>query len=141
MKALNTLTISHALQRNCMKNTLKLALVASSIALLSACGGGGGDVVVVTDQPHAFLSVDNLNYGNGVVCVEDIFVDAFSAQGQQVARDLVDYYGTYDFGLRPIHNAYSAPTYCGGPTSNYTPPPGTIVDASYYYNVIIPRLR
>jgi hypothetical protein len=123
-----------------MKNSLKLALVASSIALLSACGGGGSDVVVAA-QSHAFLSVDNLNYGNGVVCVEDIFVDAYSAQGQQVARDLVDYYGTYNFALSPIHQAYSAPTYCGGPTSNFTPPPGTIVDASYYYNVIVPRVR
>jgi hypothetical protein len=128
-----------------MKNSLKLAslklsLVASSIALLSACGGGGGDVVVV-DTSHAFLSVDNLNYGNGVVCVEDIFLEANSPQGQQVARDLIDFYGTYNFALSPIHQAYSAPTYCGGPTSNYTPPPGTIVDASYYYNVIVPRVR
>lgn len=127
-----------------MKKSLQLAvkstLVACSIALVSACGGGG-DVVVVTDQAHAFLSVDNLNYGNGVVCVEDIFVDAFSAQGQQVARDLIDFYGTYNFALSPIHQAYSAPTYCGGPTSNFTPQPGTIVDASYYYNVIVPRVR
>lgn len=121
-----------------MKKTLKLALLASSIAILSACGGGGGDVVIVTDQPHAFLSVDNLNVGNGTVCVEDIFLDAFSSQGQQVARDLIDYYGTYDFGLRPIHNAYSAPTYCGGPTANYTPAPGVIISANDYYNVIAP---
>ncbi|MEY4585266.1 MAG: hypothetical protein RJB10_1763 [Pseudomonadota bacterium] len=120
-----------------MKKTLKLALLASSIAILSACGGGG-DVVIVTDQPHAFLSVDNLNVGNGTVCVEDIFLDAFSSQGQQVARDLIDYYGTYDFGLRPIHNAYSAPTYCGGPTANYTPAPGVIISANDYYNVIAP---
>jgi hypothetical protein len=123
-----------------MKKSLKLALVATSIAVLSACGGGGGDVVVI-DQPHAFLSVDNLNVGNGVVCIEDIFVDAFSAQGQQVARDLVDFYGTFNFSLSPIHQAYSAPTFCGGPTSNFTPAPGTIVDASYYYNVIVPRVR
>jgi hypothetical protein len=124
-----------------MKNSLKLALVASSIALLSACGGGGGDVVVVTEQAHAFLSVDNLNIGNGVVCVENIFLDAYSAQGQQVARDLVDYYGTYNFSLSPIHQAYSAPTYCGGPTSNFVPAPGVIVDSSYYYKVIVPRVR
>lgn len=130
-----------------MKNTLKLAIVASSIALLSACGGGGGepDVIIVPDQPqpqaHAFLSVDNLNIGNTVVCVEDIFLEANSAQGQQVARDLVDFYGTYDFGLRPIHQAYSAPTYCGGPTANPVPAPGLIIDASYYYNVIVPRVR
>jgi hypothetical protein len=120
-----------------MKNSLKLALIASSIAVLSACGGGGdSDVIIVTD--HSFLSVDNLNVGNGTACIEDIFLDAFSAQGQQVARDLVDYYGTYDFGLRPIHNAYSAPTYCGGPTSNYTPAPGVIITANDYYNVIAP---
>jgi hypothetical protein len=120
-----------------MKKTLKLALIASSIAILSACGGGG-DVVIVTDQPHAFLSVDNLNVGNGTVCVEDIFLDAFSAQGQQVARDLVDYYGTYNFSLSPIHQTYSAPTYCGGPTSNYVPAPGVIISANDYYNVIAP---
>jgi hypothetical protein len=132
---------STILQRNCMKKSLKLALVASCIAVLSACGGG----VVVIDQPHAFLSVDNLNHGNGVVCIEDIFVDALSAQGQQVARDLIDFYGTYNLSLRPIHQAYSAPTYCGGPTSNFTPAPApapsTIVDASYYYNVIVPTVR
>ncbi len=122
-----------------MKNSLKLALVASSIAVLSACGGGGDtEVVIVADQTHYFLSVDNLNVGNGTVCVEDIFLEANSAQGQQVARDLIDYYGTYDFGLRPIHNAYSAPTYCGGPTSNYTPAPGIIISANDYYKVIAP---
>jgi hypothetical protein len=124
-----------------MKKSLKLALAASGIALLSACGGGSGDVIIVTDQPHAFLSVDNLNIGNGVVCVEDIFLESASAQGQQVARDLIDYYGTYNFALNPIHQAYSAPTYCGGPTSNFVPAPGVIVDANYYYNVILPRVR
>jgi hypothetical protein len=123
-----------------MKKSLKLAILASSIAVLSACGGGGdSDVIIVTD--HSFLSVDNLNVGNGTVCIEDIFLDAFSAQGQQVARDLVDYYGTYDFSLRPIHNAYSAPTYCGGPTSNYVPAPGLIIDANVYYNIIVPAVR
>lgn len=123
-----------------MKKSLKLALVASSIAILGACGGGGGtDVVVVTD--HGFLSVDNLNVGNGTVCVEDIFLDANSPQGQQVARDLIDYYGTFNFSLSPIHNAYSAPTYCGGPTSNYVPAPGVIIDANAYYNIIVPAVR
>lgn len=122
-----------------MNKIFKLALVSASIALLSACGGDG-DVVYV-DGSHAFLSVDNLNYGNGVVCVEDIFFDANSDSGQQVARDLVNFYGTYDFNLSPIHQAYSAPTYCGGETSNYTPYPGTIVDANYYYNVIVPNVR
>lgn len=119
-----------------LKLALKLATVASSIAILSACGGGGSDEIIVTN--HAFLSVDNLNVGNGTVCVEDIFLEASSAQGQQVARDLIDYYGTYDFGLRPIHNAYSAPTYCGGPTSNRVPAPGIIISANDYYNVIVP---
>ena len=114
-----------------MKTALKLALVATSIAILSACGGG-------SDTDHGFLSVDNLNVGNTVVCVEDIFLTADSAQGQQVARDLIDYYGTYDFGLQPYHRAYSAPTYCGGPTANYTPAPGTIITANDYYNVIVP---
>jgi microcystin degradation protein MlrC len=120
-------------------NTLKLTIISSSIALLSACGGGG-DVIVI-DPSHSFLSVDNLNYGNGVVCVEDIFVDAYSAQGQQVARDLVNFYGTYNFSLSPMHQAYSAPTYCGGSTPNFVPAPGTIVDANYYYSVIVPRVR
>ena len=114
-----------------MKNSFKLALVATSIAFLSACGGG-------SETDHGFLSVDNLNVGNTVVCVEDIFLTADSAQGQQVARDLIDYYGTYDFGLQPYHRAYSAPTYCGGPTANYTPAPGTIITANDYYNVIVP---
>lgn len=122
-----------------MNNIFKLALVSASIALLSACGGGGDEVTI--DGSHAFLSVDNLNYGNGVVCVEDIFVDANSDSGQQVARDLVNFYGTYDFFLNPIHQAYSAPTYCGGTTANFTPYPGTIVDANYYYNVIVPYVR
>ncbi len=83
---------------------IKSGIVALSIAALSACGGGG-------DDSYSFLSVDNLNVSNGVVCVEDIYYDAFSDSGQQVARDLIDFYGTYDFSLRPIHQAYSAPTY------------------------------
>ena len=122
-----------------MKKSLKLALVASSIAILSACGGGDTDVIVVTD--HSFLSVDNLNVGNGTVCIEDMFLEANSAQGQQVARDLIDYYGTFNFSLNPIHNAYSAPTYCGGPTANFVPAPGLIIDASAYYNIIVPAVR
>jgi hypothetical protein len=121
-----------------LKLALKLAAVASSIAILSACGGGDSDVIIVTD--HAFLSVDNLNVGNGTVCVEDIFLEASSSQGQQVAQDLIDYYGIYDFGLRPLNNAYSAPTYCGGPTSNYVPAPGIIISANDYYNVIVPSV-
>ena len=110
---------------------IKSGIVALSIAALSACGGGGSD-------ENSFLSVDNLNVANGVVCVEDIYYDAFSASGQQVARDLIDFYGTYDFSLSPYHRAYSAPTYCNGPTSNYVPCAGLIIDASYYYDVIVP---
>ena len=123
-----------------MKTALKTALVASSIAILSACGGGGDTEVVIIEESGSFLSVDNLqNYG--VVCVNNIGYQANTEQGQQVARDLVDFYGTYDFGLVPIHNAYSAFTYCGGATSNYVPTPGLIIDANYYYNVIVPRVR
>jgi hypothetical protein len=124
-----------------MKKSLKLALVASSIAILSACGGGGGEVVIVTDQPHAFLSVDNLNIGNGVVCIEDIFLDAASPQGQQAARDLANFYGVANLFASPLNVAYSAPTLCGAPTSNFVPSPGLIIDAGYYYNVIVPRVR
>ncbi len=113
---------------------IKSSIAALSIAVLTACGGGGGD-------NYSFLSVDNLNVSNGVVCVEDIYDDAFSAAGQQIARDLIDYYGTYDFSLSPIHQAYSAPTYCNGPTSNYVPTAGLIIEASYYYDVIVPWVR
>ena len=113
---------------------IKSGIVALSIAALSACGGGG-------DDSYSFSSVDNLNVSNGVVCVEDIYYDAFSDSGQQVARDLIDFYGTYDFSLRPIHQAYSAPTYCNGPTSNYVPTAGLIIEASYYYDVIVPWVR
>jgi len=121
---------------------IKSSIAALSIAVLSACGGGGDvDVVVIADQEHYFLSVDNLNISNGVVCIEDIFLDARSDAGQQVARDLVDFYKTRDFSLNPYHQAYSAPTVCGGETSNYTPYPGLIISASYYYDVIVPYVR
>ncbi len=118
-----------------MKNKMKIALISASIAILSACGGGGDA------ESHAFLSVDNLKYGNGVVCVEDIFIDASSAAGQQVANDLIAFYGTYDTFADPLHRAYSAPTFCAGETENEIPSPGTIVDVSYYNNVIVPSLR
>lgn len=110
---------------------IKSGIVALSIAALSACGGGDSD-------EYSFLSVDNLNVANGVVCVEDIYYEAASASGQQVARDLVDFYGTYDFSLSPYHRVYTAPTYCNGPTSNYVPTAGLIIEASYYYDVIVP---
>jgi hypothetical protein len=126
-----------------MKNSIKLAklaLVASSIAILSACGGGGGEVVIVTDQPHGFLSVDNIS-GYGVVCIEDIFLDAASGQGQQAARDIANFYGVANLFASPLNVAYSAPTLCGAPTSNFVPSPGLIIPAGYYYDVIVPRVR
>ena len=118
-----------------MKTSIKLGITALSIALLSACGvgGGGGDAM------YSFLSVDNT--GSGVVCVENLYVDANSGEGQQVARDLVAFYGVGNYGARPLNLAYSAPTYCGGPTANPVPAPNVIIDQSYYYNVIVPNVR
>jgi hypothetical protein len=123
-----------------LKNSLKFSLAAASIALISACGGGG-DTIVVVDQPHGFLSVDNLNVENGVVCINDIFLDAASPDGQQAARDLANFYGVANLFASPLNIAYSAPTLCGAPTSNFVPAPGLIIDASYYYNVIVPTVR
>lgn len=117
-----------------MKTSIKLGLSALSIALLSACGGDGG-----SDMSYSFLSVDNT--GQGVVCVENIGFDAYSAEGQQVSRDLVAYYGVANPYANPLNLAYSAPTYCGGPTANYVPAPNLIIDESYYYNVIVPWVR
>lgn len=117
-----------------MKTSIKLGITALSIAVLSACGGGGGD-----DMSYSFLSVDNT--GSGVVCVENLYVDAYSGEGQQVARDLVAFYGIRDFNARPLNLAYSAPTYCGGPTANPVPAPNVIIDQSYYYNVVVPSVR
>jgi hypothetical protein len=126
--------------KKALKNSLKCGLAAVSVALVSACGGGG-ETVIVVDQPHSFLSVDNIA-GYGVVCVEDIFLDANSAQGQQAARDIANYYGIANlFIAPPLNIVYSAPTYCGGPTSNYVPAPGLIIDAGTYYNVIVPAVR
>jgi hypothetical protein len=122
-----------------LKNSLKISFAAASFALISACGGGG-DTIVVVDQPHGFLSVDNIA-GFGVVCVEDIFLDAGSPQGQQAARDIANFYGVADLFASPLNVAYSAPTFCGGPTSNFVPAPGLIIDVSYYYNVIVPAVR
>jgi hypothetical protein len=127
--------------KNTLLNSLKLGLTAASIALLSACGGGGGgEVIIVTDQPNSFFSVDNIS-GYGVVCVEDIFIEAGSAQGTQVAFDIANFYGLGNPLANPTFLTYSGPTYCGGPTSNFVPAPGLIVDASYYYNVIVPTVR
>jgi hypothetical protein len=124
------------------QNSLKFGFTAASIALLSACGGGGGgEVIVVTDQPHGFFSVDNINVNGGVVCVEDIFIEAGSAQGAQVAVDIANFYGLGNPFANPTFLTYSAPTYCGGPTSNFVPTPFVIIQASYYYNVIVPSVR
>ncbi len=120
--------------KNTLKNSLKLGLTAASIAVLSACGGGSGEI------SNSFFSVDNIS-GYGVVCVEDIFVDAGTAQGTQVALDIASFYGLGNPLADPTFLTYSAPTYCGGPTSNFVPAPGLIVDASYYYNVIVPSVR
>ena len=125
--------------KHTLKNSLKIGLTAASIAVLSACGGGG-DTVIVVDQSNSFFSVDNIA-GYGVVCVEDIFVEAGSAQGTQVAVDIATFYGIGNPLANPPFLTYSAPTYCGGPTSNFVPAPGLIVDASYYYNVIVPSVR
>ena len=84
------------------QNSLKLGLTAASIALLSACGGGGGEVIVVTDQPHGFFSVDNISV-YGVVCVEDIFVEAGTAQGAQVAIDIASFSG---LGIPPADRVF-----------------------------------
>ncbi len=122
-----------------MKISLKLAIAAASIAILSACGGGDVEVI---EQQRAFFSVDNLKIGNGTVCIESMSVlDPYSPEGQQVAQDLINFFGTYNYNLVPIHQAYSAQTYCGGPTSNYVPAPGLIITTSYYYDVIVPSVR
>ena len=113
-----------------MHTSIKLGLSALSIALLSACGGGGNDF-------HTFLSVDNTQ--RGVVCVEDIGFTAFSPAGQQVSRDLVAFYGTANPFITPL--SFSADTFCGGATANPVPSPDLIIDASYYFNVIVPTLR
>ncbi len=115
-----------------MKTSIKVGLTALSIALLTACGGG-------SDPSNTFLSVDNTQ--RGVVCVENIGFDAYSPEGQQVARDLVNFYGVANPFANPLNLAYSAPTYCGGPTANYVPAPNLIIEASYYYNVIVPTVR
>jgi hypothetical protein len=125
--------------KNTLKNSLKIGFTAVSIAVLSACGGGG-DTVIIVDQSHSFFSVDNIS-GYSVVCVEDIFVDVGTAQGAQIAVDLGRFYGVANPFANPTFLTYSGPTYCGGPTSNFTPAPGLIVDASYYYNVIVPSVR
>ncbi len=121
-----------------MKTFIKVGLTTLSIALLTACGGGS-DSPSYPFVPNTFLSIDNTQ--SGVVCVDNIGYDAYSAEGQQVARDLVNYYGVANPFATPLNLAYSAPTYCGGPTANYVPAPNVIIDVSFYYNVVIPAVR
>ena len=119
-----------------MKHSLKIAFSILSIAILSACGGGGDNAEPAPS--HSFLSVSNS--GKGVVCVNDAFVDAYSVEGQLMARDLLNYYGIKDLYANPISLAYSAPTVCGGPTANVVPAPDLIIDIAFYNSVIVPNV-
>ena len=117
-----------------MNRFLKINCSILLIAILSACGGGGENTETV--PKHSFLSVSNS--GKGVVCVNDAFVDAYSVEGQLMARDLLNYYGIKDVFANPISLAYSAPTVCGGPTANEVPKPDFIIDIAFYNSVIVP---
>ena len=119
-----------------MKHSLKIAFSILSITILSACGGGGDNTAPAPS--HSFLSVSNS--GKGVVCVNDAFVDAYSVEGQLMARDLLNYYGIKDLYANPISLAYSAPTVCGGPTVNDVPSPDFIIDIAFYNTVIVPNV-
>jgi len=119
-----------------MKHSLKIAFSILSITILSACGGGGDNAAPAPS--HSFLSVSNS--GKGVVCVNDAFVDAYSVEGQLMARDLLNYYGIKDLYANPISLAYSAPTVCGGPTANEVPAPDLIIDIAFYNSVIVPNV-
>ena len=119
-----------------MKHSLKIAFSILSITILSACGGGGDNAAPAPS--HSFLSVSNS--GKGVVCVNDAFVDAYSVEGQLMARDLLNYYGIKDLYANPISLAYSAPTVCGGPTVNDVPSPDFIIDIAFYNTVIVPNV-
>ena len=116
-----------------MKHSLKIAFSILSITILSACGGGGDNAAPAPS--HSFLSVSNS--GKGVVCVNDAFVDAYSVEGQLMARDLLNYYGIKDLYANPISLAYSAPTVCGDPTANEVPAPDFIIDIAFYNSVIV----
>ena len=119
-----------------MKHSLKISFSILSITILSACGGGGDNAAPAPS--HSFLSVSNS--GKGVVCVNDAFVDAYSVEGQLMARDLLNYYGIKDLYANPISLAYSAPTVCGGPTANEVPAPDLIIDIAFYNSVIVPNV-
>lgn len=119
-----------------MKPSIKLVLSILSIAILSACGGSSDEKQTL--PANSFLSVSNT--GKGVVCVNDAFVDAYSVEGQLMARDLLNYYGIKDLYANPISLAYSAPTVCGGPTANVTPNPDLIIDINFYKGTIVPNV-
>lgn len=119
-----------------MNHSLKIAFSILSITILSACGGGGDNAAPAPS--HSFLSVSNS--GKGVACVNDAFVDAYSVEGQLMARDLLNYYGIKDLYANPISLAYSAPTVCGGPTVNEVPAPDLIIDIAFYNSVIVPNV-
>jgi hypothetical protein len=120
-----------------MKQSLKLTLTTISLTILAACGGGGsGDNNEV--PANSFLSVSNT--GRGVVCINDAFVDAYSVEGQLIARDLLNYYGIKDVFANPISLAYSAPTVCGGPIANEVPKPDLIIDINFYKGTIVPNV-
>ena len=119
-----------------MKHSLKISFSILSITILSACGGGGDNAAPAPS--HSFLSVSNS--GKGVVCVNDAFVDAYSVEGQLMARDLLNYYGIKDLYANPISLAYSAPTVCGGPTVNEVPAPDLVIDIAFYNSVIVPNV-
>ena len=119
-----------------MKKSLTYTLGFISIALLSACGGSSDEQEA---QPsHSFLSVSNT--GRGVVCVENAFANAYSVEGQLIARDLLNYYGIKDVFANPISLAYSAPTVCGGSTANEVPAPDLIIDINFYKTTIVPNV-
>lgn len=120
-----------------MNKPTKIACGILLTAILSACGGGGDDSVEPAPS-HSFLSVSNS--GQGVVCVNDAFVGAYSVEGQLMARDLLNYYGIKDLYANPISLAYSAPTVCGGPTANDVPAPDLIIDIAFYNTVIVPNV-
>ena len=118
-----------------MNNFFKITFGIFLVAVLSACGGGDK---VETAPSHSFLSVSNS--GKGVVCVNDAFVDAYSVEGQLMARDLLNYYGIKDVFANPISLAYSAPTVCGGTTVTVVPKPDFIIDIAFYNSVIVPNV-
>lgn len=72
--------------------------------------------------------------------MNDAFVDAYSVEGQSMARDLLDYYGIKDLYANPISLAYSAPTICSDPKANKVPALDFIIDIAFYNSVIVPNV-